>query len=169
MSHFVEQEIKPIYHTKEWKAWRKEILGDNPSCLVCGKTKPLHIHHLHKTKIGDPYIGASREDIVILCKSCHWAILKGLSYFSFCGNLYRGGNIFSKNNICWRHPESPDYKRKKEWNDFMKRMDDEEEEVDTLLGQRDCKYKGAFNDCHQSDCLEQCAVLISEKRCHWDD
>lgn len=110
-----DRKKRPIYQEKEWKKWRKEILGDNPKCLMCEKTSFLSIHHLYKVKKEDSYLGSPREDVVILCRGCHWALHQNnLRYCSICGKYFKSGfgNFFTP-GVCYRHPESPEYEKMK--------------------------------------------------------
>ena len=112
-SSFVEK-TKNDRKTKAWKLWRAEMLGNDPKCEACGSTEKLAPHHKKRVKPGELYIGAQREDILILCKRCHFGIHHHIGYCSKCDHM-TPGSVFDKTLICKRHPGSSAYKRNQEW------------------------------------------------------
>lgn len=79
--------LRQYYKTKHWSKLRSEIsYGDNAQCEICGvhrwgvykigpkkgQRKPksenhLHLHHKHY----DNMLKENREDLMLLCDSCH--------------------------------------------------------------------------------------------------
>ena len=82
-----KQTLKQYYKTKHWKNLRNKIAyGDDAKCEICGahrwenykigkkkgqrKPKPvnkLHLHHKNYDNLGHE----KREDLMLLCDSCH--------------------------------------------------------------------------------------------------
>lgn len=79
--------LRQYYKTKHWSRLRSEIAyGDDAHCEICGchrwviykigpkkgQRKPkaenhLHLHHKHY----DTMLNESRDDLMLLCDSCH--------------------------------------------------------------------------------------------------
>jgi len=58
--------------TKEWKAFRKQILEERgPQCECCGKkTKCLQLHHIDPAN----YTMLDPDMFALVCRSCHSCI-----------------------------------------------------------------------------------------------
>ena len=62
-----------------WFAWRtrleankiKRQTRDGQSCIKCGRTEKMTLHHIMPVKIGG---GNSEENLARLCKTCHRAV-----------------------------------------------------------------------------------------------
>jgi len=50
------------------KSIREEVLKRDGMCLICGRTKDLHVHHVNPGKPSVP------GNLVTLCRSCHQAV-----------------------------------------------------------------------------------------------
>lgn len=86
----------PIFHKMKYPAGFKELTSrevqaelrqmvferDNWECQRCGKTKPIHCHHITGIK-QNPIESADVDNCISLCKKCHqWAhTQKGCRYF----------------------------------------------------------------------------------------
>ncbi len=67
----------PVYHSKkyknyiasdEWKARKQAKLDKSQRCAVCGETDGLQLHHKNYVQLGEE----RTDDLVLLCKACHW-------------------------------------------------------------------------------------------------
>lgn len=71
---------KDFYNSKLWKRVRKGILmRDNYICQHCGKPASAvhHIIHLSPENIGDDNITINPENLISLCRDCHFLEHKG--------------------------------------------------------------------------------------------
>lgn len=62
------QEYENHLNSQKWKDFREtafEFYGR--SCMECGKTQSLHIHHKHYRTLFNERL----EDVMVLCKGCH--------------------------------------------------------------------------------------------------
>ena len=59
--------------SSEWKAKRLSVLNERGICDKCGKKKNLHVHHLTYDNI----FHERPEDLIVLCKKCHFNIHNG--------------------------------------------------------------------------------------------
>ena len=71
----------------DWKRKRKELLKDQ--CEICGsKDPPLALHHLTKRSRSPEefarYCSLAPEDVITLCKKCHFMISKGFVLCQQC-------------------------------------------------------------------------------------
>lgn len=66
---------KSFYNSKEWINVREGILmRDKYLCVKCGAPaeEVHHIIHLSPENIGDPKVSMNPENLVSLCKDCHF-------------------------------------------------------------------------------------------------
>ena len=66
---------KPFYDSKEWEKVRNFVmLRDKYMCQVCGRPaqEVHHIIHLSPENIYDPKITLNPENLVSLCRDCHF-------------------------------------------------------------------------------------------------
>lgn len=64
-----------FYHSKEWKKTREYVLmRDNYLCQYCGKpaAEVHHKIHLSENNIYDREINLNPDNLISLCKSCHF-------------------------------------------------------------------------------------------------
>lgn len=67
---------KQFYHSKEWQKCRSYILKrDNYLCTKCGNPaeEVHHSKHLTPQNIMDPAITLNPDNLISLCKDCHFA------------------------------------------------------------------------------------------------
>lgn len=53
--------------TPHWKHTRKKIIARDKSCVLCGSTEHLVVHHRRYDNIGNEH----DDDLVTLCTTCH--------------------------------------------------------------------------------------------------
>ncbi len=64
-------------HSTKWKTLRQLILHrENHTCVTCGTTSNLQVHHIHYENLGDEL----ETDLTILCGSCHTKLHKKLGF-----------------------------------------------------------------------------------------
>jgi len=66
---------KAFYNSKEWKAVREYcILRDHHSCVKCGcpAEEVHHKIHLNQQNINDITITLNPDNLICLCKECHF-------------------------------------------------------------------------------------------------
>lgn len=66
---------KPFYNSKEWKQLRKYILmRDRYICVKCGQPaeEVHHVVHLTPDNITDMSVSMSPDNLLSLCKDCHF-------------------------------------------------------------------------------------------------
>jgi len=70
---------KSFYNSKEWANTREYILKRDNYLCRCGRPaeEVHHITHLTPENIGDPKITMNPENLVSLCKACHFEEHKG--------------------------------------------------------------------------------------------
>lgn len=59
---------KNLYYSKEWRAFRKQFLSDNPLCEVCGGKAPT-VHHEINHK-GNEFLFFNNR-FHAMCSSCY--------------------------------------------------------------------------------------------------
>lgn len=67
---------KSFYLSKEWKKVRKAaLIRDGYLCTKCGAPaeEVHHIIHITADNVGDPSVTLNLDNVVSLCKSCHFA------------------------------------------------------------------------------------------------
>lgn len=67
---------KAFYKSKEWRITREYILKrDNYLCVKCGAPaeEVHHIIHLRPDNIDNPQITLNADNLICLCKDCHFA------------------------------------------------------------------------------------------------
>ncbi len=69
---------KPFYDSKEWKKVREYcLMRDRYMCVKCGNADNTlevhHIIHLSPNNIGDVSITLNPENLITLCRDCHFA------------------------------------------------------------------------------------------------
>lgn len=71
---------KSFYNSKEWQKVREAVLmRDKYLCQHCGKPaeEVHHIKHLSPENIGDPSVTLDMNNLVSLCKDCHFEEHRG--------------------------------------------------------------------------------------------
>ena len=71
---------KPFYNSPEWQRVRQAVLmRDKYLCVKCGKPaeEVHHKKHLTPNNIGDPMITMNMDNLISLCKSCHFEEHRG--------------------------------------------------------------------------------------------
>lgn len=80
MRNIAQRFSKGFYNSKQWQTIREYILKrDNYLCIQCGKPAE-EVHHkvwLTPENIGDPNITSNEDNLVSLCKDCHFETHKG--------------------------------------------------------------------------------------------
>jgi hypothetical protein len=91
-----------LYRSKDWRGRRLEILAANPTCRFCKRGGPegvvLQVHHV---KAGfersdlerEQYASLRAEDVIVICKSCHYCVHAGMVPCPTCSG--------------WKRPQSP--------------------------------------------------------------
>lgn len=69
---------KPFYDSKEWQKVREYcLMRDRYMCVKCGNAdNTLEVHHkihLSPSNIGDVSITLNPENLITLCRDCHFA------------------------------------------------------------------------------------------------
>ena len=71
---------KPFYNSPEWQKVRQAVLmRDRFLCVKCGRPaeEVHHKTHLSPKNIGDPRITMNMENLISLCRDCHFAEHRG--------------------------------------------------------------------------------------------
>jgi len=70
---------KSFYNSKEWEQTRDYIMRRDKYLCRCGKpaTEVHHIIHLSPQNIGDVSITMNPDNLVSLCRDCHFEAHKG--------------------------------------------------------------------------------------------
>ena len=71
---------KPFYNSPEWQKVRQAVLmRDRFLCVKCGKPaeEVHHKKHLTPENIGDPRITMNMDNLISLCKDCHFEEHRG--------------------------------------------------------------------------------------------
>jgi 5-methylcytosine-specific restriction endonuclease McrA len=56
--------------TQEWQTTRKEIINRDGSCVLCGSTDELQVHHRKYSKpMADKFF--SHTHLAVICRQCH--------------------------------------------------------------------------------------------------
>ena len=77
-----------FYHSKAWESVREYVLmRDAYLCRMCGApaTEVHHIIHLTPTNIDDPAVSLSEDNLISLCRECHFEQHRG----EHCGGRIR--------------------------------------------------------------------------------
>lgn len=61
---------KRFKNTQRWKKLKKTILERYPVCYKCGATENLEVHHIIPHR-GSPDLFFDKDNLVVLCRSCH--------------------------------------------------------------------------------------------------
>lgn len=83
-----------------WASLRKSILDKFPTCVLCGSSNNLHIHHIFPRKEHEDlcYIV---NNLITLCRKCHCSIKgnenKYVNYFS--GLVSKSGELLETPNV----------------------------------------------------------------------
>lgn len=67
---------KPLYNSREWQRVRTYcLMRDRYTCQDCGRPaeEVHHKKHLTPANIGDVRVALNPENLVCLCKDCHFA------------------------------------------------------------------------------------------------
>ena len=71
---------KPFYNSKEWEKVRAYcLMRDQYTCQDCGRPAQEVHHKVHLTEhnIGNPAIALNPDNLVSLCRDCHFARHRG--------------------------------------------------------------------------------------------
>lgn len=71
---------KSFYNSKEWEQVRNAVMmRDKYLCQKCGKpaVEVHHIEHLSPDNIDDPRVTLNMDNLVALCKDCHFEEHRG--------------------------------------------------------------------------------------------
>lgn len=71
---------KSFYNSKEWEQVRATVMmRDKYLCQHCGKpaTEVHHIKHLSPANVDDPSVTLNMDNLVSLCRDCHFAEHRG--------------------------------------------------------------------------------------------
>lgn len=71
---------KPFYNSPEWQKVRQAVLmRDRFLCVKCGRPaeEVHHKTHLSPKNIGDPRITMDMDNLISLCRDCHFAEHRG--------------------------------------------------------------------------------------------
>ncbi len=52
----------------EWRGRKQAKLDSSKRCSVCGETEGLQLHHKNYDRLGEE----RSDNLVLLCKACHW-------------------------------------------------------------------------------------------------
>ena len=69
-----------FYHSPEWQAVRQTVLmRDRYLCVKCGRPaeEVHHKTHLSPKNIGDPRITMNMDNLISLCRECHFEEHRG--------------------------------------------------------------------------------------------
>ncbi len=70
-----KEEYSEYLNYPEWKSTRSEILRrDNYTCIKCKKKKAIYLLHIHHLKYSGLPWEVNENDLVTVCKSCHYKI-----------------------------------------------------------------------------------------------
>jgi hypothetical protein len=65
-----------VWQTKEWKDRRDALIGRTTICEWCkdpfDKKNPAAVHHLRERAGFDKYMELASDEIVVICKKCHF-------------------------------------------------------------------------------------------------
>jgi len=70
----------PFYHSPEWQKVRQAVLmRDRYLCVKCGRPaeEVHHKIHLNPNNIGDPRITMNMDNLISLCRDCHFEEHRG--------------------------------------------------------------------------------------------
>jgi|GEM_PF-1261810 len=62
--------LKKYRNTYRWKMLKKQILEEHPFCSKCGRSDQLEVHHIIPHR-GSEDLFFDRENLIVMCKSCH--------------------------------------------------------------------------------------------------
>ena len=71
---------KGFYKSKQWQQVREYVLKrDAYLCRICGAPaeEVHHITHLSPENIGDPTVTSNPENLISLCRACHFEQHRG--------------------------------------------------------------------------------------------
>ena len=69
-----ELDYEVYLRSEAWALKRREVFDlQGKTCLACGRTKDLHVHHVTYVRLGHE----SLDDLRVLCHSCHDELHKG--------------------------------------------------------------------------------------------
>lgn len=69
-----KKEYSEYLHSEGWIKTRDRVRQERKVCEVCGSDEELQVHHLTYENIGNE----KDEDLILLCKDCHYAVHKGV-------------------------------------------------------------------------------------------
>jgi hypothetical protein len=82
-----------------WRQLRKEFIAENPSCLACGGTKKLEVHHVKPFHL-HPELELDRKNLVTLCESGKHGVVCHLAW-GHCGNYKKVNKHVFRDAIRW--------------------------------------------------------------------
>lgn len=94
------QEYLEYLRSQHWRDFRKEALEYyGHICCGCGTNDNLHVHHRTYKNIGNE----SMEDVVVLCKSCHFREHSHLYRFTPnpCEHPNLDNAVINDEMFCW--------------------------------------------------------------------
>jgi len=114
--------VKP-WRTKEWRERRKEILMNRPNCEWCGFDSYLQIAHKSGSGRSDNYHQMLEEEVVVLCRSCHFIMHKGSDPCLKCGKWKR--SRYDRCYTCWNKATDDEVNQQHEetLEEFEERVD----------------------------------------------
>lgn len=66
-------DITSFENRKKWLTLKSEMIYEKGCCEICREPRLLHVHHiLHRSS--NPELALDKENLMILCKSCHQKI-----------------------------------------------------------------------------------------------
>ena len=77
----------PSHSDYAWKTLRKEWIGENPRCAVCGiKSKKNQVHH-RIPRNARPDLFLARSNLITMCHRHHWWVGHARNYRTYNTNL----------------------------------------------------------------------------------
>lgn len=73
---------------RKWRKLRKEMIALNPKCSACGWSKKLEAHHIQPLHLF-PHLGLEPDNLLILCRECHFRHAHYLDYREYNPGIRR--------------------------------------------------------------------------------
>lgn len=88
-----KKEYEQYLKSNEWITKRDKIREKRKLCEICKEYENLQVHHLTYENLGNE----KDEDLILLCKKCHFAIHKGVCMIieDFPGMTFAKSKMFS--------------------------------------------------------------------------
>lgn len=88
----MKSEYSALIESPEWQKTRKEIIKRDVSCVLCGSTEELQVHHRKYSRpFKDKFFDHSH--LVTLCRQCHEYVTNQQR-----SDRYRKANIWPDNS-----------------------------------------------------------------------